>query len=133
MSTPAPRHPDREGIPRRGDPGVWPWVLHRITGAALFFFVLVLVASAVTARVSPQAFNEVAAIYQQPLVVLVQAVLVAALLFHALNGIRVVLIDFWEPAPRARRIAVRAVGISWLLIAVPVLVVLGVHLFGRPG
>ena len=80
----------------RGDPGAWAWVLHRISGAAIFFFLFVHVLDTVLLRVSPQAYNEVVEIYKTPLVGLLEAGLVAAVLYHALNGIRVIVIDFWS-------------------------------------
>ena len=54
--------------------------------------------------------------------------LVAAVLFHALNGIRVILIDFWAQGPRYQRLMLWIVGIVYLLLMVPVAVVLGIHI-----
>jgi succinate dehydrogenase / fumarate reductase cytochrome b subunit len=65
--------------------------------------------------------------------VLLQAGLLAAVLFHALNGIRVILIDVWAHGQRRRRAMLAGVGAVWLLLVVPALVVLGVRLFGRSG
>ena len=76
---------------------MWAWVLHRISGAAIFFFLFVHVLDTVLLRVSPQAYDEVVEIYKTPLVGLLEAGLVAAVLYHALNGIRVIVIDFWSP------------------------------------
>ena len=44
---------------------------------------------------SPDAYNTAVDTYKNPLVGLMEVGLVAAVLFHALNGIRVVLVDFW--------------------------------------
>ena len=38
---------------------MWSWVLHRITGATIFFFLFVHVLDTALVRVSPQAYNEV--------------------------------------------------------------------------
>ena len=51
-------------------------------------------------RVSPQAYNEVIDTYKTPIVGLMEVGLVAAVLYHALNGIRVILIDFWQHGPQ---------------------------------
>ena len=83
-AVPAPRpHPSRRRSLYRGDPGMWSWVLHRITGAAIFFFLLVHVLDTALVRVSPQAYNEVIDTYKTPLVGLMEMGLVAAML-HAL-------------------------------------------------
>ena len=50
----------------RGDPGMWSWVLHRITGATIFFFLFVHVLDTALVRVSPQAYNEVVDDLQDP-------------------------------------------------------------------
>ena len=115
----------------RGDPGMWSWVLHRITGAAIFFFLLVHVLDTALVRVSPQAYNEVVGTYKTPIVGLMEMGLVAAVLFHALNGVRIILIDFWRQGPRYQRQMLWAVASIWLVVMVPALVVLGTHMAER--
>jgi succinate dehydrogenase / fumarate reductase cytochrome b subunit len=48
--------------------------------------------------------------------------LVAAVLFHALNGIRVVLVDFWEQGPRYQRQMSYGVVALWVVLMVPFVV-----------
>jgi len=79
----------------RGKVGMWSWVLHRITGVAIFFFLLVHVLDTALVRVSPAAYNVVIATYKTPLIGLAELGLVAAILYQGLNGIRIKLIDFW--------------------------------------
>ena len=100
---PRPSSPRRRSL-YRGDPGMWSWVLHRITGAAIFFFLLVHVLDTALVRVSPEAYNEVINTYKTPIVGLMEIGLVAAVLYHALNGVRVILIDFWQHGPRYQRL-----------------------------
>ncbi len=38
---------------------MWSWVLHRITGATIFFFLFVHVLDTALVRVSPQTYNAV--------------------------------------------------------------------------
>jgi len=38
----------------RGGEGMWTWVLHRVTGVAVFFFLLVHVLDTALVRVSPR-------------------------------------------------------------------------------
>lgn len=82
----------------RGDPGMWSWVLHRITGATIFFFLFVHVLDTALVRVSPESYNSVIETYKTPIVGLMELGLVAAVLYHALNGVRVILVDFWSRA-----------------------------------
>ncbi|HET6625597.1 MAG TPA: succinate dehydrogenase, cytochrome b556 subunit [Nocardioidaceae bacterium] len=87
----------------RGREGMWSWVAHRITGVLIFFFLLVHVIDTAMVRVSPDAYNAAVETYKNPVVGIMEVGLVAAVLFHALNGIRVVLIDFWSEGPRYQR------------------------------
>ena len=80
----------------RGKVGMWSWVLHRITGVAIFFFLLVHVLDTSLVRLSPEAYDVVIATYKTPIIGLAELGLVAAILFHAFNGIRIILIDFWS-------------------------------------
>lgn len=79
----------------RGREGMWSWVLHRITGVAIFFFLLVHILDTALVRVSPEAYNTVIATYQTPIMGLGEVALVGAIVFHAFNGLRVILMDFW--------------------------------------
>ncbi len=101
---------------------MWSWVLHRITGVTLFFFLVVHVIDIAMVRVSPHFFNRVMDTYKNPVVGLMEAGLVAVFLFHALNGIRVVLVDFWEKGPRYQRQMTYAVVAVFVLLYVPFLV-----------
>jgi len=80
----------------RGKVGMWSWVLHRITGVGIFFFLLVHVLDTALVRVSPDAYNAVIATYKTPIIGLAELGLVAAILYHGLNGLRITLIDFWS-------------------------------------
>ena len=45
----------------RGKTGMWSWVLHRITGVAIFFFLLVHTLDTSLVRLSPEDYNLVIA------------------------------------------------------------------------
>ena len=115
----------------RGDPGMWSWVLHRITGATVFFFLFVHVLDTALVRVSPQAYNEVVASYKTPIIGLMELGLVACVLYHGLNGVRVILVDFWWQGPRYQRQMLWGVAAIWLLVMVPSIVVIGMHMAER--
>ena len=51
----------------RGREGMWSWVLHRITGVAIFFFLLVHILDTALIRVSPEAYNAVIGTYKNPI------------------------------------------------------------------
>ena len=80
----------------RGKVGMWSWVLHRISGVGIFFFLLVHILDTALVRVSPEAYNAVIAVYKTPIIGVAELGLVAAILFHGLNGMRVIAVDFWS-------------------------------------
>jgi succinate dehydrogenase / fumarate reductase cytochrome b subunit len=117
-AAPAAR-PRRRGTLYRGDPGMWSWVAHRITGVLTFFFLFAHVLDTALVRVSPEAYNEVIETYKTPLVNLMEVGLVGAVLYHALNGIRVMLVDFWSKGPRYQKQMLWAILTVWVLVMVP--------------
>ncbi len=106
----------------RGREGMWSWVAHRVTGVLIFFFLLVHVLDTALVRVSPEAYDTVMATYKNPVVGLGEAGLVAAVLFHGLNGIRVMLVDFWKRGTVYHRQMLWAVVGLWVVLMVPFLV-----------
>jgi succinate dehydrogenase / fumarate reductase cytochrome b subunit len=114
----------------RGREGMWSWVAHRITGVGIFFFLLVHVLDTALVRVSPHAYNEVIGTYKNPVVGLLEVGLVAAILFHAFNGIRLILIDFWAKGPRYQRQLMIGVGVIWVVLFVPFVIRHLTHVFG---
>jgi succinate dehydrogenase cytochrome b subunit len=114
----------------RGREGMWSWVAHRITGVGIFFFLFVHVLDTALVRVSPEAYNEVIGTYKNPVMGLLETALVAAILFHAFNGIRLVLVDFWARGPRLQRHMMIAVGAVWVVLFVPFVIRHLMHVFG---
>ena len=82
---------------------MWSWVLHRITGVAIFFFLLVHVLDTALIRVSPEAYNAVIGTYKNPIMGLGEVALVGAIAYHAFNGLRIILVDFWSQGARYQR------------------------------
>jgi succinate dehydrogenase / fumarate reductase cytochrome b subunit len=110
-----PASPKPGGTLYRGREGMWSWVLHRITGVAIFFFLLVHILDTSLVRVSPEAYNAVIAAYQTPIMGLGEVALVGAIVFHAFNGLRVILVDFWSWATRNQKVLFYVVIGLWVL------------------
>ncbi|HEY3607416.1 MAG TPA: succinate dehydrogenase, cytochrome b556 subunit [Pseudonocardiaceae bacterium] len=113
-----PRSP-RGDKPYRGDPGVWSWVAQRITGVLTFFFLFVHVLDTALVRVSPNAYDKVISLYKNPLVNVMELGLVGAILYHALNGLRVMLVDFWAGGVRYQRLMLWVIVAVWIVVMVP--------------
>lgn len=100
----------------RGNEGMWSWVLHRITGVGIFFFLLVHVLDTALIRVSPEAYNVVIGAYQTPLMGVGEVGLVGAIVFHAFNGIRIILVDYWSKGTQYHRAMFYIVIVSWVIV-----------------
>ncbi|WP_298743413.1 succinate dehydrogenase, cytochrome b556 subunit [uncultured Microbacterium sp.] len=87
----------------RGREGMWSWVLHRITGIAIFFFLLVHVLDTALIRLSPEAYDAVIGTYKNPIMGIGEVALVAAIAYHAYNGLRIIAVDLWPWATRYQR------------------------------
>ncbi|MEY9967342.1 succinate dehydrogenase / fumarate reductase cytochrome b subunit [Streptacidiphilus sp. MAP12-16] len=99
----------------RGREGMWSWVAHRVTGVLIFFFLFAHVLDTALVRVSPQAYNSVIATYKTWPVNLMEYGLTAAILFHALNGLRVIAVDFWAKGPKYQRQMLWTVVTVWVI------------------
>jgi succinate dehydrogenase / fumarate reductase cytochrome b subunit len=95
---------------------MWSWVAHRVTGVLIYFFLFVHVLDTSLVRVSPEDYDRVIDTYKTPAVALLEYFLVAAVLFHALNGLRVAAIDFWSKGTRYQKQMLWAAGGIWVLL-----------------
>jgi succinate dehydrogenase / fumarate reductase cytochrome b subunit len=103
----------------RGREGMWSWVAHRVTGVLIFFFLFAHVLDTALVRVDPDTYNAVISTYKNPVVNLMEVGLVGAVLFHALNGLRLMAVDFWSKGTRFQR------HLLWTVVGVWTVVMLG--------
>ena len=75
--------------------GMWAWILFRISGLVLVLYLFVHIWVISQGRVSGAAtLNSFFSAFDKPFLVFLDSVLVAAVLYHALNGVRIILMDF---------------------------------------
>lgn len=103
----------------RGREGMWSWVFHRITGVAIFFFLLVHILDTALIRVSPEAYNAVIGTYKNPIMGVGELGLVGGIAYHAFNGLRIILVDFWKFGAKHQR------ALFWIAMALWVVLMLG--------
>ncbi|MBW3638845.1 MAG: succinate dehydrogenase, cytochrome b556 subunit [Actinobacteria bacterium] len=115
----------------RGREGMWSWVAHRVTGVLIFFFLFAHVLDTALVRVSPDSYNRIMDTYKTPLVNLMEVGLVGAVLFHALNGLRVMAIDFWEKGTRYQKQMTWAVLTVFVAVMVPATYRMVAHTFAE--
>ncbi len=81
----------------KGKTGQWAFVLHRITGFLVFMFILLHVVDISTIN-SPHIYDAIHRLYGNVFLRLFEVGLLFGLTYHALNGLRVIMIDFFPGA-----------------------------------
>jgi succinate dehydrogenase / fumarate reductase cytochrome b subunit len=116
-----------ETLRYRGAIGQWSWVLHRVTGLGVVLFLTLHVIDTSWAVFYPEKYVEAIAAYQSPLFTIGEFVLVACVIYHAINGLRIGLLDMrphlWQYQQRAAYIVLAVTGI----ILVPVFILMFSH------
>ncbi|MDO8586494.1 MAG: succinate dehydrogenase, cytochrome b556 subunit [Armatimonadota bacterium] len=103
----------------RGSEGMWAWVAHRCAGVAVLLFVFVHVADTALIGWGPKYYNLFVKLYSGPAFRLFEIFLAAALLFHALNGVRIMIIDFWEGGTDIQKPLFYGVMALFLVVFIP--------------
>ncbi len=79
----------------RGREGMLAWAFHRISGVAIWSFVVLHVVDIYLAGGDPKAYDTILKVYASFPGRVAEVLLGAALLYHALNGLRIIIMDFW--------------------------------------
>ncbi len=82
----------------RWQTGAIAWVLHRLTGLFLTFYLTLHVWVIHNLTKGPEGFNEVMGFLGSPIFKLGEIGILFAILYHAFNGIRILIIDFGKGA-----------------------------------
>ena len=77
----------------RGGVGMLAWVLHRLSGLALSAYLVLHIYDLRAAQKGAAAFDEALAVFQTPFWKVMDLLLVAAVVYHTLNGIRLLAFD----------------------------------------
>ncbi|MEW6059304.1 MAG: succinate dehydrogenase, cytochrome b556 subunit [Actinomycetota bacterium] len=109
----------------RGSPGQWSWIAHRITGIAIILFLFVHIVDTAVVGWGPTAYDRVTVIYHNWAVRLLELGLVAAVLYHATNGVKIMIIDFWPRSVRRFRELTIATTVLFVLAMVPITWIMG--------
>ncbi|MDZ4769522.1 MAG: succinate dehydrogenase, cytochrome b556 subunit [Chloroflexota bacterium] len=116
-----------ETLRYRGAIGQWSWVLHRITGLGVVVFLTLHVIDTSWAVFYPELYVDAVAAYQSIVFTIGEFGLVACVVYHALNGFRIVLFDsrpaLWKYQARAAWIVLGATA----LLLIPTFILMFGH------
>jgi succinate dehydrogenase / fumarate reductase cytochrome b subunit len=139
----------RAGLRYGGGLGQWSWLIHRLTGIGILLFLVIHIIDTFFVVAYPELYDHTVAIYGGLVSGLGPAVngyywplrwafrigelgLIASVLFHAINGLRIILVDFWPKAALIQEKLFRVVIVLFLLIMIPVTIVVFLPLTRAP-
>lgn len=103
----------------KGRSGQWAFVGHRVSGVLVFLFLLLHIVDVSLINISAELYDEVHQLYGNVVLRVFEVGLLFALLFHSLNGLRIVALDFFPGAVRQERRLLSAVVFLTVAVGVP--------------
>ncbi len=101
------------GTVYKGKTGMWAFSAHRITGFLVLMFLLLHIVDVALAGLSVDLYDRVHALYGNILLRLFEVGLLGALVYHAFNGLRIILVDFFASAiDYQRQLAYAVLGVT---------------------
>ena len=104
----------------RGREGYVAWIFHRVSGLAILFFLGMHIYETMLINWGPEAYNHGLSLYKQHWFRPFEVLLVAAVVYHALNGVRVALFDFWPALIDRHRPVTLVFALLFIVVMVPV-------------
>jgi succinate dehydrogenase / fumarate reductase, cytochrome b subunit len=114
----------------RGREGFAAWLLHRVTGVGVVLFLALHIADTALVGLGPGLYNEFVRFYASAFGRIMEVFLAAALIFHAFNGIRVMIINLVSGSTEKQGQMFWAVfGLS-VVVVIPMIYIMLKPLFG---
>jgi succinate dehydrogenase / fumarate reductase cytochrome b subunit len=114
----------------RGSEGMLAWAFHRISGIAIWAFILLHILDIWLVGANPDAYEFLLQIYASLPGRILETLLGAALLYHALNGLRIIIMDFWPATTRYHKQLWYASWVLFVLVGIPVAIQIMAPAFG---
>jgi succinate dehydrogenase / fumarate reductase cytochrome b subunit len=109
---------------------MWTWLLHRVTGIGILLFLIIHVIDTAIVIYWPGLYDHALNLYRNPVFRFAELLIFFSVLFHGLNGLRIIVQDFWPAAMlRQRQLALTAIAAAVILI-LPVAWIMIAPLFG---
>lgn len=102
-----------------GDPGQYAWVMHRATGIGVLFFLLVHIVDIGLIGLGRDVYDHSVELYGDPFLIPMEVALVGAVVYHTLNGLRIIAIDFTKVGYRRERLLFWGVLVGTVLLTMP--------------
>jgi succinate dehydrogenase / fumarate reductase, cytochrome b subunit len=104
----------------RGRFGQLDWILRRIAGLGVVLFLLIHIIDTATVFFAPSIYGWFVALYKNPFFGLGEVALAACVVYHAMSGLVLIILDFWPSLWKWRPQARLAVWVLFLVLFIPI-------------
>jgi succinate dehydrogenase / fumarate reductase cytochrome b subunit len=109
----------RQGVAYDGKSGQWVWALHRVSGILTVAFIVTHVLDSTLVTFFPKLYQKTIRLFKHPLAGLGEIGLLGAVLYHGVNGLRIVAMDSRPEWWRYQRKANQVVGMVFAALFLP--------------
>jgi succinate dehydrogenase / fumarate reductase cytochrome b subunit len=99
---------------------MWSWLLHRVAGLGLLIFLFIHIVDISVISFGPTVYNNSVRLFDGFIARFLSLGLVAFVLYHALNGLRIMAIDFWSKGVLYQKLLFVAVLAMSILVFIPI-------------
>jgi succinate dehydrogenase / fumarate reductase cytochrome b subunit len=104
----------------RGREGMWTWILHRVTGLGILLFLIIHVVDTAIVIYWPGLYEHALDLYKSGFFRFAEVLIFFSVLFHAFNGLRIIIQDFWPMTMLRQRQMTWGVAVVVLLAILPI-------------
>ena len=98
--------------------GSWAWILHRLSGLALIFYITLHIWVINTLTQGPEKFETIMTFLNSPLFKYLEVGLWGIILFHAFNGVRIIIVDFFKGSFAQKKVFFILILIAFIMWAI---------------
>jgi len=118
-----------EEVQRNPNIGTWSWLIHRVTGLLLLFYLFTHLWVLSSAQKGPADFDQRLSMVQSPIFHFLEIGLILVIFYHMVNGIAITIMDFADIS-RKHKTIVTAMVTVFAILAIIALVIMLPRVFG---
>lgn len=123
----------KEGLKYRGQSGQWAWIFHRVSGLLTVVFIVTHVLDSTLITFFPRLYDRTIRLFKSPPAALGEIIVIGAVLYHAVNGLRVTILDYKPEWWQHQKKATQAVRVAFALLYGPIAARMLIGLFQNLG
>ncbi len=100
------------------------WFGHRLSGIGVLLYLFMHIVETSTVLLGPEVYDATLGLFRNPVIRAAEILLMAALVYHSLNGLKIILIDFVPPATAWYRPLTYGVILATVVAMVPLAIVM---------